>query len=328
MSANKYLAHEMIDDLTKCINRSLNKLNCFVIYRELFRIPIENVTALNQVRKWIQINIKTAMNSKSFSGIESQETLLNLLSFENLNSKEIDILEACSRWVDEEIVYRELVANSENKRKIFDPIKKHIRFADITLEELKQFDKIQDLLSLDEIGSLFLSTIDKSQKMIIDCQTPRVKPVLHHVTGPDYSTTDISDGKVFSEFIVSLNVDRHLLVEDIYLSLINSIKESQLSIYENKVELSLKSTLLKTSSGEWYFRFKDTFCMKPANDYKFIFKFTKITFLRGFEMLNRNTVLELKDGDQSIVNFKLNFERCHCIKKIHFFLPPNELFTS
>ena len=62
----------------------------------------KNESALNYVRTLIVMNTKVAFESEYFTKI-GQDTLIDILHLEFLIIDEIDVLIACSKWVDAKV---------------------------------------------------------------------------------------------------------------------------------------------------------------------------------------------------------------------------------
>ena len=136
-------------------------------------------SALNVVRTLIEMNTETAFNTKYFTQI-SQDTLIDILQMKHLNIDEVDLLIACSKWVDAEVDHKLLEPTIENKQKVFAPLKCLINFTGLNLDKIRKDNlKLDNLLSYDEIGYLFLHLMDKTFPLSIDNQVKRKKLQLY-----------------------------------------------------------------------------------------------------------------------------------------------------
>ena len=94
------------------------------------------------------------------------------LKVNSLNVEEVDLLRACSKWIDAEIGRQMLEATSENKRKLFGPLKCLIDFSEMNITEVgKMGDELRNLLDDNEALPLFFHLCDKSVPLIFNCRT-------------------------------------------------------------------------------------------------------------------------------------------------------------
>lgn len=123
--------------------------------------------------KDIEENSEFIFRSENFLKID-QSTLVNLLNFTNLKIKEINLLKCCEKWTNHQVLQKsKSPLTTENKIKAFKTIKKYIRFSAISLEELKNFRQIKDLLTPSEMGGLFFYLIDNLNPLPFECKTKR-----------------------------------------------------------------------------------------------------------------------------------------------------------
>ena len=158
------------------VKRMMNESNSCLVYEQLIKIQPDN-KLVNQAKRLIQFKTKCGFKSDFFLQIDLN-TLLDLLDMD-LCISEIELLKVCANWTHEEVLRLGLEPNSINKQNVFKPIKEYIKFSDLTLEALEGFSQIQDLLTIDELASLFLHLIDKRTPLSINCKTSRKKISLH-----------------------------------------------------------------------------------------------------------------------------------------------------
>ena len=172
MAANKYLALSLIQEITDyLIRKSTDVLNVCVIFDQILKLTIGD-SLISDVKGRIAAMFREACTSDSFKQI-SQDTLITILNFNMLNIAEVELLKACLRWTDKEVVKQNLEANQANKRKIFQPIKHLIRFGDLSLTEFSSILEIENYLTLEEIASIFLHLNSPHKPIQIYYRAPR-----------------------------------------------------------------------------------------------------------------------------------------------------------
>ena len=129
------MVEPLVNDLLERFKEELNETNCCLIYDQLIKLG-KSESALNLVRTLIEINTETAFNTKYFTQI-SQDTLIDILQMKYLNIDEVDLLIACSKWVDAEVDRKLLEPTIENKQKAFAPLKCLINFTDLNLDKIR-----------------------------------------------------------------------------------------------------------------------------------------------------------------------------------------------
>ena len=137
------------------VKSKLNAASSCLIYDQLVKIGDREEIPLAEVRTVAIEQTQETFESEHFKHID-QETLINLLSLDQLSIDEFDLLEPISKWVDCEVQRQGLPINDENRRKVFKPIKGHILFNALKLEKAAKCKEIAELLTVEEIGSLIL----------------------------------------------------------------------------------------------------------------------------------------------------------------------------
>ena len=128
LAADKYLLHHFSEPFFEYIKGRLNAESSCLIYDQLIKIGEREEIPLPQVRTAVIEGGIKAFQSEHFMQID-QETLISLLSADELAVDEIDLLVAVSKWVDCEMQRQSLPANGENRRKMFERIKGYILFS-------------------------------------------------------------------------------------------------------------------------------------------------------------------------------------------------------
>lgn len=315
MAGDKYQVYNMNDAMFSFIKHILNPSNCCIIYDQLMKFPTDYVCVpLDQVETIIRCNSASAFKNKHFVKI-SQDTLLNLLSMDALSIDEIDVLTSCAKWVDEEIKRLNLESNTTNKQTVFEPIKNLIRFSKITFDQLKSCNPIKDLLSRDELCSLFLHLLNVS-KFTIECNTARKKVELKSASCKNYQLDSYS--RYFSELSSIFKASDSIIIKNVYTFLPTHVQDLEFSINDmvnglKNVELNYEK--LHSKSGNcWYFRFIDAVKIDATKDYKFVFKFKNAAI---YSVLSLDT--EMIVNDSSLECKLSSTDGYHCLKKIDFY---------
>lgn len=139
--ADKYMVHHMMDELINRVRKQLNEITCCLIYDQLIKIQTDTTSLLlSETREFIKANSETAFKSWLFPLID-QDALIGLLNFEQLSISEIDLLQACSRWVELTIMESGLALFSERQQSLFKPIKQLIRWSDLKPWDVAKFTR-------------------------------------------------------------------------------------------------------------------------------------------------------------------------------------------
>lgn len=319
-AADKYLVYYFASSLIKQLEKYLYVSNCVIIYDQLMQLDAGN-DLLTKSKTMIELYSAEAFKSKQFEKI-GQDTLINLLKFKQLNITEFEILDACSRWVNAEVIRRGLSPTIENKRNVFKPIKPFIKYSDLSLEDLKKCKDTDDLLTYEEIGMLFVHSINSAKPLTIDCQTTRkklelsvvfvVKNLLIYV-----ETTEISG---------FLNVNRKVFIRLIGTYLYIDADRLQLTIFNSSGDELVSyedGILLRGPMTQCSFVFNELFEVDANKDYRLVFRFipARPGNMGRFDASNNMVLRYLKNDIQ--IDFKLRFEplRFHIIEKIEFYVP-------
>ena len=172
MAADKYLLHGFSKAFFDYVKDNLNAECSCLIYDQLMKIGEREEISLASVRTTIIEGKETPFQSDYYLEID-QETLISLLSLDELRVAEIDLLTAVSKWVDCEVQREGLPMNHENRRKVFEPIKGYIVFSALTLDQIANCKEVAELLTKEERGALALHLLDKSNSLMVEQKTKR-----------------------------------------------------------------------------------------------------------------------------------------------------------
>ena len=255
-----------------------------------------------------------AFQSKHFTQID-QETLISLLSLDELNIDEIDLLAAVSQWVDTEVQRQGLLVSSANRRKVFEPIKGYVLFRALPYEKIASCRQIVELFASEEIAQLHLLDKDKDYSLAVELKTPRkdrtgVRSV--------FVRRDFIDGCNYSSLgELHLGVNQLINVHTIYLTLSESTPNLSLEIRDS-TDFDLKIE----SSVKWGRR---CFSFNPPVDLQPDIKYTlAVTFDGLISDQERFTYQKKLNYNYSVI-FYLNYPKDDCfshfIRGFDFSLP-------
>ena len=319
MAADMYLVDNLANNLLERIKNELNESNCCLIYDQLIKLQKEEST-LNYVRNLIELNSEAAFKNNYFSQID-QTTLIDILKMKSLNINEIDVLIACSKWVDAEIERQMIEPIIENKRKMFVPLKCLINFTEMNADQVGKIGEIlRVLLNNDEIASLFLHLFDKTQPLTIKNETIRTKPKLYSVSAKPVSFYFNNVHSKRLNFQDYLAVNQSVLIASIKTLLGDSVNNLDLKIAKNEELLDLKHEKVSID-GKWSFKFdklKDFLKLDAGNEYKLHFTFINTDIYKA--NLSSDFTFKLQEDNKSIeFEIKPNSLGFHCISEIEFY---------
>ena len=296
MAADKYLLHHFNKAFFGYITTKLTAESCCLIYDQLMKIGEHEELSLASVRTVIIEGSEATFKSDHFTQID-QETLISLLSLDELSIDEFDLLTAVSRWVDCEVQRQGLPANREKRQKVFEPIKSYILFTALTPEKFASCKEITELLTLEERGSLALHFLCEDNPSMIELKTSRKVGVAKH----------------FSDFIrekTLLTPNRRVSLRTIYT--INSGRGENLCLQildSNGKDFGLKIES-SVQNGRLCFSIKPPFVMEGAQCYTL-----QVT---GY---GKATDQKIKSNYRDSVTFSLcNYSKTHCVRGLEFFL--------
>ena len=311
MAADKYLPHGFDEAFSGYIESQLSAKNSCLIYQQLAKIG--DPEALAKVRAIIMENSKEAFESEHFTQID-QETLISLLSFDDLRIAEFDLFVTVSKWVDCELQRQDVPVDCENRRRVFEPIKGYIVFAAFSPEQIANSEEIAQLLTNEERGLLILHRLSEDSQLAIELKTSRkARSALASV---DHSRT------------MYFSVNRRISI-----TLLGTIY-SEATYPESAAKLSLQIrdpmgliVALKEESvledGYWSFSFEPPFSVKPKCLYRL--QITGDEKLAKEHQLNSEYKFDFPKESVSL-NFSSNsgdpdYSCQHFLRKVTFFRP-------
>ena len=270
MAADKYLLHQFSEAFFEYIERKLNPKNSCLIFEQLVKIGGREERTLAHVKRTIVECSKKAFESEHFMRID-QETLISLLSLDELSIDEIDLVTAVSKWVDCEVQRQGLSVNRENRRKVFEQIKGYILFAALAPESLANCKEIVGLFTAEEIGLLCLHLLNKEFPLTIKPETPRrAGAYARSVFVAHDSIFPISES-FDSEWLLlemSLTVNRRVSVRTIHTTYSQSAYHMSLDIRGLKAQKFKMKRFMK--DDKWSFAFEPPVVLEPNFSYKLL----------------------------------------------------------
>ena len=311
--ADKYLVVGLNDVLFNHIKESLDIFNCCLIYDQLIKIQKDDLPILKHVKSFIKYNTKKVVEHEFFTKID-ENTLLDLLMMDELSVSEIELLNSCARWVKEELLREGLISNAQNKREIFKPIKNYIKFSVLSLEQMKVFGEIYDLLPAEETVS-FLAHLLNGRPLSIECKTKRKTINLYRI-----DSNLFNDKISLSQFVTSISANQTCFIQMFSTSLHKSIAFLELSIEKNGKELKLNFEK-KLIDDYWCFNFEDGFEMNSDVNYRLIFTFNQAYF--GTEPNKLSSYTRLVQEKPKFFFNLTSSNNYNCIEKIDFYVYEN-----
>lgn len=261
MAADKYLLHGFSKAIFDFVKANLDK-SC-QIYGQLAKIGEREQTSLDIVKFRITKETPVAFQGKCFMEID-QESLIGLLSLDELNIPEIDLLAAVLKWIDYQVLKQGLPLNRENRRKVFEPIKAYIVFTALRPETILGSKLIDKLLTEEEKMTAFSHQLNNDDPPITELKTPRMPAC--HVPCTVSSALRFELRRPFSSS-VNLTVNRKVSIQTIHTNYSVDAANVNLKIFDSKgVDLSLE---IKSSvqDDRVRFSFDPVFHVRPNSSY-------------------------------------------------------------
>ena len=261
VAADKYLLHEFNKEFFDYIKGKLNPESSCLIYDQLMKIGDREEISLADVRTVIIENSKDAFESKHFRQID-QETLISLLSLDELSIAEFDLFVAVSKWVDCEVERQDLPVNGLNRLRMFEPIKSYILFTALTLEQIANGKELGLPLTNQEKGLLVMHRLNKVNQSPIELKTSRKASV-------SACSVFISESGSVEFYSYShsrtmyLSLNRRVYIKTFSTIYSGSAANLSFKIQNSKgVDLDLK-TQISLQDGKWSFTFRPPFKAEP-----------------------------------------------------------------
>lgn len=240
-------------------------------------------------------------------------TLIGLLNFDYLAIKEIDIIKSCLKWVQNDIIKKKLVSTPDNYLNAFKSIKNFILFTELSIKDLKDFKEISNVLSLEEIGQLYLYLNSSNTLKPLPFESKTSRKQIRSII---LSNCNNNQSVGYSQFSIAIKVNHEIIITSI--DLITSVSNLSLKIYKNDVNLNLKFDNLIGDDGINYINFNSKFILKPDIDYKLDFQFTSL----NFGCLCNFSQLKYTDNNDKEIVFKFSNlgASYHFMKKVNFLM--------
>ena len=326
---------DLIRDLADYLAEKCREIpNVCVIFDQLLKLAtlIEKSQISRETCESLKFLIgagfSNACASASFNEI-SEDTLVAILHFHMLNISELDLLKACFKWTEHQVVSLKLEANQSNKRKIFEPIKRLIRFGDLSVADfslLHQQHPLGDYLSLDEIANLFMFLSQPCNPPPIDCQSPRVPAKARVARGRRGENV-----KLYCSLDFSVKCPKKTCICSIKTFAFSDASSYDLKfkIYQDQgyKEISVGAKIVRKKENyysSWLIDFSECICIfEPNTNYKLYFSFQKTNPNYGGSnslSLDASQDLILKsDKDDVVVEISPSSgSSSHCIESIDY----------
>ena len=242
MAGDKYLVDHFGKAFFDYVKGKLDAESSCLIYDQLVKIGEREEIRLADVRTAMIKNSRETIESEHFKEID-QETLISLLSLDQLNIDEADLLAAVSEWVDCEVKRQGLPVNRENRRKVFQPIKSYVLFTALKPEKAAICKMIADLLTLEEAGSLVLHLLNKDKPLMIKLKTSRSAGAGTHSV---FVSGSFSADGYYASRPVDLTVNQRVSIRAIHLTYCPSVDDLSFEVYDYSTDAYLS---LKTESS-------------------------------------------------------------------------------
>ena len=322
MAADKYLVEELKEGLIVSSVSRLNRFTACILFDQFLKMPFEKIGSfvfkekeaiLNEFKKTIQAHSKAAFESESFLAIEA-DTLIQILRFEFLNLPELDVLKACLRWMNAEIVRLGLVPVAENKRKVFSSIKSFVRFTDLRDKELSDLSELKEVLSPDEYASLFLRLTGKCDQIAIKYKNERkVGRKVYEVKNNEFFS-----GGIIVNTTGKLRANKKVCITFIETSLPSRAENLKFRIFKEEqgefVPLPFLESAPYLCNENWCLELERAFEIDPDLDYKFSLEFSYGK--RGYSSKGSSFVTD--DGQNKFELTLSDFGNYHCISGFNF----------
>ena len=321
MAANKYLAFELIKDLTDHIAKNCEDVsNVSLIYDQLLKLGIKD-PLVSEIEQRIATRFFEVCASESFEQID-EKTLVSILNFNILNVSEFELLKVCLRWTDNKVARQRLSAGQASKRATFEPIKHLIRFGDIKLKKIGSIIGLENYLTFEEIGALFVHLFHPSCPTQVSYQSPRKARKAQIALGikdNGFLSHEIRDLKTF------ISVDKAVSILSIKTLAITDYSALELKVYKNEMLLFSDAKIVTAQAG---YVTQPTIglnlLLEPNTYYELRFFFTIPLSPRYSSRLYTSNEMTLKSEGGGLVFSLRPDPYCppyHCIESISFFGP-------
>ena len=243
-----------------------------------------------------------------------------------LNISELEVLKACIRWTDSEAARQSSTVDQVSKRAVFKSIKHLIRFGDLKLNELGSISELEDYLTLEEIGSIFVYLAHRRQPIRIDYRSPRQSRKGYWISL--WESDRISGSESVRKLDVSFCVDQAVHLLSLQTFGISNCSCLMFDVFEGDRPLKLDAKIVPTlASSSKSFTIHLDLILEPQIDYTLQFSFlinVRDPDARPFyHSLGVTKNFSIKSGDErKKVLFKVgNVDSFQCIERIVFLCP-------
>ena len=338
VSFSRYVVMDLIRDLADHLVEKCRKIpNFCVIYDQLLKLATlieesqilpessESLKSLiessESLKSLIAARFSKACASASFKEI-SEGTLVSILSFHMLNISELDLLKVCLKWTEHKMVSQKLEANQSKKQKIFEPIKRLLRFHDLSVADFSSIRGLDDYLSLEEITKLFLALSHPCNPLPIEYQSPRM--------GGKIRVARSRRGHAVFNSVqeLSVNCPKKICLCSIETIPMFSNYDLRFRFFQDKKEFSPDVKVVPITENDnqkksWIFDFSHSICVfEPNTNFKLFLRFSKIKPSQYSYVLGASQDLTLKSDEGDVFEISALFDHSdlggHCIKSIEY----------
>ena len=319
VAADFYLLHGFAEAFFDHIKVKLNVKNSCLIYDQLLKIGDWVQNSLDYVRNLIVKRSWAAFESEQFTQID-QETLISLLSLDELSIDELHLFAAVRRWIDCELARQGLPVNDENRRKLFEPLKGYVLFNAFSSATYEEYVK---LLAPEEALSLSLSRLlEKKHSPMVELKTSRKAGASFYNVFVSEFRYPIDDYE-YSDSIF-LVFRRKIAIRTIYTTYSAKLEKLTLKLLDsNGKDIRLNGLRLNglLSDGRWCFSFETPFYVQPYAPYNL--QFAGDGRMRPEDQLSKQRQLNYEGSTIFTVTSKLTCHSedfRHCIRGLNFTL--------
>ena len=315
LAADKYLLYRFDRAFFDYVKARLDPESSCLIYDQLIKIGEREEISLAHVRTVTIENSRATFDSEHFTHVD-QETLISLLSLDELSIDENELLVAVSKWVDCEVQRRGLPVSGENRRKVFEPIKSYVQFASLSPEKIADYEEVAGLLTAEELAQLFLHLLNRRNPLTIELKTSR------RAGAARVFITDLvsaADNPYSNQ--VYLSVNRKVFIRAIYTTYCGSEADLSLKILDSGgLDFGLESrvSLKNDKSGRpvWCFSFDKPFEVQANIRYRLqVLGQGKAT---REDQMSRQQQLNYTESVTCVLRPVFLFEDYHCIGGLEF----------
>lgn len=302
----------MLEDLSDHVISILHPSNCFIVYNELNKLQL---LPPESIRKMTMECTKVIIESDSFADLVEEGTLICLLNMDKIKLDEIVILRQVSKWIDKEVVRRDMHPTKENKRRTFKQFKSLIRFTDLSIGDLANFDQLENLLSDVELNSLMFHLLNRAKPLSIPFETWRRSSL-------SYASAPLSGDRrfVLNYGEVTLETLFPLFVRSIATLFPEDVPNLTLSLRDGESGSDLKQNISPVIvDGKWCF-FIEPPLQLMNSDFQLLLVFQGQNYagLQSINLASRSEWLTNAAGENVFRANVFRSESYHCLEKVYY----------